>query len=70
MHPFPDMKPLENMWIIIKTTSDVYQKWKQYSCKEDIWEEIKTTPSNTEVKTVEKLLNKTNACYRLSRSQH
>ena len=38
---------IKNLWSFIKT--ELYTKGKQYNCKVDVWEAIKTTMSEIEI---------------------
>ena len=40
----PDLNPIDNFWGILNQA--IYQNGKQYSSKDDLWNEIKTAASN------------------------
>ena len=48
---WPPLNPMlnlfENQWSIVKMK--IYEGGKQYNCKIDLWEAIRTTMSETEV---------------------
>lgn len=49
----PDLNPIENFWGILKQA--IYQDGKQYSSKDDLWNEIKTVASNITPSEIRKL---------------
>lgn len=56
----PDLNPIENFWGILEQA--IHQDGKQYSSKDDLWNEIKTVASNiapSEIRILTESVDKT-----------
>ena len=51
----PDLNPIENLWSVEKMK--LYEGGKQYNCRADIWEAIKTTMLEIKLAEVKKIRN-------------